>query len=72
MKEIEGVHDNRPPLKQVKHVDEAVNEDELIMNDNRISLKERPIDDMEGESTSNSYLDEEFVPLQDESLNEPQ
>jgi len=61
MKEI-GVHDNRPPSKQVKHVvDEAVNEDELVMNDNRISLKERPIDHVEGESTSNSYLDEKFV-----------
>jgi hypothetical protein len=72
MKEIEGVHDNRPPSKQIKHVvDEAVNEDELVMNDNRISLKERPVDDVEGESSSNSYLDEKFVPLQDESLNEP-
>jgi hypothetical protein len=29
-KKVEGVHDNRPPSKQVKHiVEEAVNEDEL-------------------------------------------
>jgi hypothetical protein len=62
-----------PPSKQVEHVvDEAMNEDELVMNDNCISLKERPTKDVEGEFTSNSYWDEEFVPLQDEGLNEPQ
>jgi hypothetical protein len=32
-------------------VDEALNEDELVKNDNGISLKERPT---EGDSTSNS------------------
>jgi len=73
MKEIEGVHDNRSPSKQVEHVvDEAVNEDELVMYDNPISLKERLAEDVEGESASNSYLDKEFVPLQDEGLNDPQ
>jgi hypothetical protein len=64
MKEIKGVHDNRPPSKLVEHVvNETMNEDELVMNDNCISLKERPTKDVEGESTSNSYLDKEFVPL---------
>ncbi len=73
MKEIEGVRDNRSPSKQVEHVvDEAVNEDELVMYDNPISLKEKPAEDVEGESASNSYLDKEFVPLQDEGLNDPQ
>ncbi len=74
MKEIEGVHDNTPPSKHVKHVvvDEALNEDERVKNNNGISLKERPIEDVEGESTSNSSLEETFVPTQDEGLNAPQ
>ncbi len=73
-KEVEGVHDNRPPLKHVKHVvvDEALNEDELVKDDNRISLKEKPVEDVEGESTSNSLEEETFVPTQDEGLNAPQ
>jgi hypothetical protein len=49
MKEIEGVHDNKPPSKQVEHVvDKGMNEDELVMDDNCISLKERPTKDVEG------------------------
>jgi len=36
-------------------------------------LKVRPTKDMEGdESTTNSSSEEEFAPLQDEGLNEPQ
>jgi hypothetical protein len=32
-KEIECVHDNRPPSKEIKHVvvDEVVNDDELVV-----------------------------------------
>ncbi len=62
--EIEGVHDNTPPLKQVEHVvvDEVVNDNELVKNAERISLKERLEEDVEGdESTSNSFSEEEFV-----------
>ncbi len=72
---MEGVHDNRPPSKQVEHVvvDEVMNDDELVKDANRISLKERPTKDMEGdEFTSNFSLEEKFVPPQDETLNEPQ
>ncbi len=64
IKEVKGVHDNTPPSKQVEHVvvDEVMNDDELVKNVNRISLKERPVEDMEGdESTSNSFSKEEFV-----------
>jgi len=42
--EMEGVHDDRLPLKQVQHfvVDEIMNDDEPIKSANRISLKEKP------------------------------
>jgi len=54
-------------------VDEVVNDDELVKNANRISLKERPLEDVEvDESTSNSSSKKEFVAPQDEGLNEPQ
>ncbi len=44
-KEVKGVHDNRPPSKQVEHVvDEAVNDDELVKDDNCIFLKEMNLD----------------------------
>ncbi len=58
-KEVEGVHDNTPLSKQVKHVvDEVVNDDELVKNANRISLKAKPAEDVEGdESTSNSSFE---------------
>ncbi len=75
MEEMKGVHDNRPPSKQVEHiiVDEVVNDDELVKDINRISLKERLVENMEGdESISNSFFSEEFVPPQYEGLNEPQ
>ncbi len=74
MKEVEGAHDNRPPSKHVEHVvvDEALIEDELIKNDNHISLKTRPIEDVEGECRSNSSEEETFVPTQDEGLNAPE
>jgi hypothetical protein len=40
-----------------------MNDDELVKNVNPIPLKERPTKDVEGdESTSNSFLEEEFVP----------
>ncbi len=72
-KEVEGVHDNRPPSKEGEHVvvDEVVNDDELVEDANPISLKERPAEDVEGdESTSNSSSEEEFATSQDEGLNE--
>jgi hypothetical protein len=75
MKEVEGVHENRSPSKQVKHVvlDEIVNDDEFVKDANRIPLKEKTVEDMEGdESTSNSSSKDEFAPPQDEGLNEPQ
>jgi hypothetical protein len=74
-KEVEGVHDNRPPSKEGEHVvvDEAVNDDELVKDANPISLKERPAENVEGdESTLNSSSEEEFATSQDEGLNEPQ
>ncbi len=40
--------------------------------DNCTSLKERLVEDVEGEFTSNYFLQEEFVPPQDEGLKEPQ
>jgi len=73
--EVEGVHDNTPPSKQVEHVvvDEVVNYDELVKNANHISLKERPVEDVEGdEFTSNYSSEEEFAAPQDDGLNEPQ
>jgi hypothetical protein len=41
-KEVEGVHDNRPPLKEREHVvmDEVMNDDELVKDANPIFLKE--------------------------------
>jgi hypothetical protein len=74
-KEVEGVHDNRPPSKEGEHhvVDEVVNDDELVKDANPISLKERPAEDMEGdEFTSNFSLEQEFATSQDEGLNESQ
>jgi hypothetical protein len=73
--EMEGVHDNTPLSKQVEHVvlDEVVNDDELVKDANHISLKERSVEDVEGdESTSNSYSGKEFATPQEEGLNEPQ
>jgi hypothetical protein len=74
MEKVEGVHDNRTPSKQVEHVvDEVMNDDELVKDANPISLKERQMEDMEGdESTSNSSSEEEFATSHDEGLNEPQ
>jgi hypothetical protein len=63
-KEVESVHDNRPPSKEGEHVvvDEVVIDDELVKDVNPISLKERPTEDVEGdESTSNSSSEEEFA-----------
>ncbi len=74
-KEVEGVHDNRPPSKEGEQVvvDEVVNDDELVQDANPISLKERPMEDVEGdESTSNSSSEEEFATSQDEGFNESQ
>ncbi len=50
-REVEGVHDNKPPSNQIEHVvvDEVVNNDEVVKNANYISLKERPREDMEGD-----------------------
>jgi hypothetical protein len=54
-------------------VDEVVNDDELVKDANRTSLKERLAKDVEGdESTSNSSLEEKFATPQEEGLNEPQ
>ncbi len=74
-KEVEGVHDNKPPSKEGEHVivDEVVNDDEFVKDAYLISLKERPTEDVEGdESTSNSSSEEEFGTSQDEGLNESQ
>jgi len=73
-KEVEGVHDNKSPSKQVIQVvvNEVVNEDELVKFDNCRSLKQRPMEDVEGESTSNFSLEKKIVPPQDEGLNESQ
>jgi hypothetical protein len=64
MKEIEGVHDNITPSKQIEHVvvDEAMNDNEFVKGDNRIFLKERLVEDVESESTSNFSSKEKFVP----------
>ncbi len=71
-KELKGVHYNRPPSNQIKHlVDEVVNDDAKDVNP--IPLKEKLVEDVEGgESTSNSSSEEEFPPTEDEGLNEPQ
>jgi hypothetical protein len=71
-KEVEGVRDKRPLSNQIEHfvVDEV---DELVKDVNPISLKARPVEDMEGdESTTNSSSEEEFASSQDEGLNELQ
>ncbi len=63
--EVEGVHDDTPPSKQVEHivVDEVVNDDEFIKDANHISLKKKLLEDVEGdESTSNSFSEEKSVP----------
>jgi hypothetical protein len=73
--EIKNVYHNRPPSNQVEHVivDKVVNDDELVNDANRMSLKDRRMEDVEGdESTSNSSSKEEFATPQDEGLNEPQ
>jgi hypothetical protein len=61
-KEVEDVHDNRTLSQQVKHivVDEAMNKDHLVKDDICLSLKVRLPEDMKGESTSNSTLEEKF------------
>ncbi len=48
IKEVEGVHDNRPPSKGGEHVvvDEVVNDDELVKDANFISLNERLAEDV--------------------------
>jgi hypothetical protein len=74
-KEVEGVHVNRPPSKEGEHVvvDEVLIDDQLVKDANPISLKEKPVEDVEGdESTSNFSLEEEFATPQDEGLNETQ
>jgi hypothetical protein len=66
-KQVKGVHDNKPLSTQVKHIvmDEVVNDDELVKDVNPISLKERPVKDVEGDkSTSNFSSKEEFAPPQ--------
>ncbi len=73
--EAEGVHDNTPLSKQVEHIvlDEVVNDDELVKDANHTSLKEKPVEDVEGyEFTSNYFSEIFFAPSQDEGLNEPQ
>jgi hypothetical protein len=73
IEEVKGVHHYRPPSNQIEHIaDEVVNDDELVKDVNLIPLKERPVEEVEGdESTSNSSLKEEFAPMQYEGLNEP-
>jgi hypothetical protein len=56
MEEVKGVHHNRPPSNQVKHiVDEVVNDDELVEDVNPIPLKEKPTKDMEGDESTTNY-----------------
>jgi hypothetical protein len=70
---VKGVHHNKPLSKQVKHVDEVMNDDELVKDANPISLTERPTEDVKGdESTLNSFSEEEIVTPQEEGLNETQ
>jgi hypothetical protein len=55
-KEVKGVHDNRPPSKQVEHVvDETLNDDELVKDDNCMVLKERPVEDVEGDESRSNF-----------------
>ncbi len=64
-KVVEGVHDNTPPSNQVEHVVGVKSwmMMELVKDVNHISLKERLVEDMEGdESTSNYFSEEEFAP----------
>jgi len=64
-KVVEGVHDNTPLSNQVKHVVGVKSwmMMELVKDVNRISLKERLVEDMEGdESTSNYFSEKEFAP----------
>ncbi len=46
MKELKGVHDNKPLSNQVEHivVDAVQNDDELVKDANCIFFKERPIE----------------------------
>jgi hypothetical protein len=54
-------------------VDEVVNDDELVNHVNPISLKEKLMENVEGdESSSKKISKENFVPPQDEGLNEQQ
>jgi hypothetical protein len=54
-------------------VDDVVNDDELVKDANCISLKERPMEDVEGdEFTSNYFSKKTIIPPQYEGLNEPQ
>ncbi len=63
-------HDNTTPSNQVEHI--VVNDDKFVKDVNCICLNERPIEDVENdESTSNFSSEKEFVPTQDEGLNEP-
>ncbi len=57
-KEVEGVHDNRPPSMEGEHVvmDEVVINDEFLKDANPISLKERPAEDMEGDELHQTFL----------------
>jgi hypothetical protein len=74
IEEVKGVHHNKLPSNQVKHIaNGVVNDEELVKDVNPIPLKERLAEDMEGdESTSNSSSEEKFAPMQYEGLNEPQ
>jgi hypothetical protein len=74
-RKVEGVHDNRPLLKEGEHVvvDEVVNDDELVKDVNPISFKERLVEDVKGDkSTSNFFSEKKIATSQDEGLNEPQ
>jgi hypothetical protein len=58
IEEVKGVHDNKPPSKQVEHVvvDEVMNDDELVKDANLISLKERPTEDVEGDESTSKFF----------------
>jgi hypothetical protein len=52
-----------PPSKGVDDVsNEAMNYDEFVKFDNGRPLKERPTNNVKGESTSKKNLEEKFVP----------
>ncbi len=54
-------------------MDEIVNDDELVKDDNCIALKEKVMENMEGNvSTSNSSSKEKKFSSEDEGLNESQ